>query len=99
MTSLHSFLKTKNISLSVVVYPHPGQIIYDSKNSKQVKIWKKFCQNKCKNFINLFPAFFAEKPKLTSMEIIKKYYIKHDVHFNELGNKKIFDALKNLDLN
>ena len=99
MTSLHSFLKTKNISLSVVVYPHPGQIIYDSKNSKQVKIWKKFCQNKCKNFINLFPAFFVEKPKLTSMEIIKKYYIKHDVHFNELGNKKIFDALKNLDLN
>ena len=99
MTSLHSFLKAKNISLSVVVYPHPGQIIYDSKNSKQVKIWKKFCQNKCKNFINLFPAFFVEKPKLTSMEIIKKYYIKHDVHFNELGNKKIFDALKNLDLN
>ena len=99
MTSLHSFLKAKNISLSVVVYPHPGQIIYDSKNSKQVKIWKKFCKNKCKNFINLFPAFFVEKPKLTSMEIIKKYYIKHDVHFNELGNKKIFDALKNLDLN
>ena len=99
MTSLHSFLKAKNISLSVVVYPHPGQIIYDSKNSKQVKIWKKFCQNKCKNFINLFPTFFVEKPKLTSMEIIKKYYIKYDVHFNELGNKKIFDALKNLDLN
>ncbi len=99
MSSLHSFLKTKNISLSVVVYPHPGQIIYDSTNSKQVKIWKKFCQNKCKNFINLFPAFFAEKSKLTSMEIIKKYYIKHDVHFNELGNKKIFDALKNLNFN
>jgi hypothetical protein len=99
MTSLHSFLKTKNISLSVAVYPHPGQIIYDSKNSKQVKIWKKFCKNKCKHFINLFPAFFDEKPKLTSMQIIKKYYIKHDVHFNELGNKKIFDVLKNLDLN
>jgi hypothetical protein len=31
------------------------------------------------------------------MQIIKKYYIKHDIHFNELGNKKIFDVLKNLE--
>ena len=99
MMSLHNFLKTKDISLSVAVYPQPGQIIYDKKNSKQVKIWKNFCEHKCKHFINLFPTFFDEKPKLTSMQIIKKYYIKHDVHFNELGNKKIFDVLKNLDLN
>ena len=99
MTSLHSFLKTKDILLSIAVYPQPGQIIYDSKNSKQVKIWKKFCENKCRQFINLFSPFFDEKSKLTSMQIIKKYYIKNDIHFNELGNKKIFDVLKNLDLN
>jgi len=99
MTSLHNFLKAKDISLSIAVYPHPGQIIYDSKNSKQVKIWKNFCKNKCKHFINLFPSFFDEKSKLTSMQIIKKYYIKNDIHFNELGNKKIFNALKKLDLN
>jgi lysophospholipase L1-like esterase len=99
MISLHNFLKTKDISLSVAVYPQPGQIIYDSKNSKQVKIWKNFCENKCKHFINLFPPFFDEKPKLTSMQIIKKYYIKNDIHFNELGNKKIFNVLKNLDFN
>ena len=99
MTSLHNFLKTEDISLSIAVYPQPGQIIHDSKNSKQVKIWKKFCRNKCKHFINLFPTFFDEKPKLTSMQIIKKYYIKNDIHFNELGNKKIFNVLKNLDLN
>ena len=99
MTSLHNFLKTEDISLSIAVYPQPGQIIHGSKNSKQVKIWKEFCKDKCKHFINLFPTFFDEKPKLTSMQIIKKYYIKNDIHFNELGNKKIFNVLKNLDLN
>jgi len=99
MTSLHNFLKTEDISLSIAVYPQPGQIIHGSKNSKQVKIWKEFCKDKCKHFINLFPTFFDEKPKLTSMQIIKKYYIKNDIHFNELGNKKIFNVLKNLDFN
>ena len=99
MTSLHNFLLAEDISLSIAVYPQPGQIIHDSKNSKQVKIWKEFCKDKCKHFINLFPTFFDEKPKLTSMQIIKKYYIKNDIHFNELGNKKIFNVLKNLDLN
>ena len=67
MTSLNNFLKTEDITLSIAVYPQPGQIIYDRKNSKQVKIWKKFCKNKCKHFINLFPTFFDEKLKLTSM--------------------------------
>ena len=31
------------------------------------------------------------------MEIIEKYYIKGDIHFNKIGNKKIFEYLKLLD--
>ena len=31
------------------------------------------------------------------MEIINKYYIKNDIHFNESGNKKIFDILQNYE--
>ena len=26
-------------------------------------MWQKFCEKKCKNFINLFPIFFEEKNK------------------------------------
>ena len=28
------------------------------------------------------------------MKIIKKYYISNDIHFNEEGNKKIFNFIK-----
>ena len=48
-----TFLIISNISLA-------GQILYDKVNSKHVNIWKKFCEHRCENFINLFPLFFDE---------------------------------------
>ncbi len=96
MEELYEYLKNKNIPISIAVYPIPGQILHDVETSKQVKIWKEFCTNRCKHFINLFPIFFKEKNKLSDMDIIKKYYLKNDVHFNELGNKKIFNELLRL---
>ena len=62
--------------------------------SKHVKIWSKFCFNRCENFINLFPTFFNEIKNNNEMKIIKKYYISNDIHFNEEGNKKIFNFIK-----
>ena len=95
MNELYHFLNKKNISLSVAVYPHPGQIIYDQKDSKQVKIWKNFCANKCKYFINYFPIFFNELDSSKPKKIIDKYYIKNDIHFNYAGNLIIYEKLKN----
>jgi len=97
MNEIYEYLKKKKISLSVAIYPHPGQLIHDNKDSKQVKIWKNFCKNKCKYFINYFPDFFDELKINNSKKIIKKYYIKNDIHFNFKGNKKIFDKLKELN--
>ena len=94
MTLLSNILKQKNIKLSLAVYPHPATLIYDDKNSKHVKIWRKFCNNRCENFVNLFPDFFNEIKNNNVMKIIKKYYIKNDIHFNEEGNKKIFNLIK-----
>lgn len=96
MKELYEYLKNKNIPISIAVYPIPGQILHDVENSKQVKIWEEFCIDRCKDFINLFPIFFQEKSKLSDMDIIKKYYLKHDVHFNVLGNEKIFNELLRL---
>ena len=96
MNELHNYLSNRNIPLSVAVYPIPGQILHDVENSKQVKIWREFCDDKCKKFINLFPIFFTEKSDLSNMGIIEKYYIKHDVHFNKHGNEKIFKELLSL---
>ena len=95
MNDLYYYLNKKNISLSVAVYPHPGQIIYDKKNSKQVKIWEDFCANKCKYFINYFPIFFNELDSDKPKKIIDKYYIKNDIHFNYKGNLLIYKKLTN----
>ncbi len=96
MNELYKYLDKKNISLTIAVYPYPGQLLYDQENSKQVKIWKDFCKNKCKYFINYFPSFFGEIKNSNNKRIIDKYYIKNDVHFNFDGNKKIFEKLNNL---
>lgn len=97
MNELYQFLKDKNISLSVAVYPHPGQILHDQVNSKQVIIWNEFCKNKCKYFINYFPLFFEKLKDQDPKKLIKKYYIKNDVHFNYNGNTLLFEKLKELN--
>jgi len=95
MNELYNYLKGENIPLTVVVYPWPGQLLFDEVNSKQVKIWKKFCENKCKNFINLFPIFFENIEIEGKKNTIDNYYLKNDVHFNDKGHRKIFKALNN----
>ena len=40
-----------------------------------------------------FPVFLMKLKK--NLKVINKYYIKNDIHFNQLGNKKIFDFFKN----
>ena len=98
MDELYHLLKQKNIPISIAVYPWPGQILYDVKNSKQVEIWKKFCVKRCDNFINLFPIFFEEITNNKRKKVVEKFYLKNDIHFNEIGNRKIFSHINNLKL-
>ncbi len=93
MEKLYELLKKNNINLSIGIYPWPGQLLYDTEDSKQVKIWKNFCENKCDYFINNFPIFFDLNNKLGSQQVIKKYFINGDVHFNENGNSIIASSL------
>lgn len=82
---IYYLLKKNNITLSIAVYPHPTSLIYDSINSKHVKIWKNFCLDKCNTFINYNNIFFD----LPKDQAINEYYIKNDIHFNKKGNKII----------
>ena len=34
-------------------------------------MWKKFCLNKCEQFIDYFPYFFEEKEKSSYLEVYK----------------------------
>ena len=95
MNQLYDLLKQNNIKLSVAVYPWPQQLLYDTIDSLQVKIWENFCLNKCENFINYFPLFFEEIEKTSFIDVYKKYYFFHDVHFNGNGNMLIAEHLFN----
>ena len=93
MNELYKILNTRNIKLSIVVYPWPQQLQNDKQESVHVKMWEKFCEKKCYKFINFFPFFFKEKEKNSFLKVYKKYYFWNDVHFNAEGNRIIADRL------
>lgn len=100
MTALYELAKKNKIKLSVAVYPWPNQMKYELKDSKQVQIWQNFCEEKCEKFVDIFKEIekIAEKKKFNKDDLIQKYYIEGDVHFNlegnELTGKALIDAFK-----
>ena len=94
---------SKNIKLFIVIYPHPGTILFleNIEVSKNNELISNFCNNldNC-NFISLYDSFFKEQSKMSKKDIINKYYFKGDLHFNEEGNKFIYkNFIKQLDIN
>ena len=95
MQELHKLTEQYGIKLSVAVYPWPGQVLFDVENSKQVQIWREFCENRCEYFINSFPSIFNLSKEIGKQETINKLYIKDDVHYNYAGNELLYlDFLK-----
>ena len=90
MEMTHELLQKNDIKMSVGIYPWPAQILHDNSQSRIVKLMNNFCVNKCEFFFNNFTDFFNEIIFTDKEKIISKYYIEGDVHFNSLGNEKIF---------
>jgi len=89
MTMLWQELAARGIPLSVVVYPWPAQLAHDTVDSRQVRIWRDWCQGKCKRFVSLFPTFVDLKDRCHWFEPgcwYSKYFIFGDVHYNARGN-------------
>ena len=90
---IYKLLKINNIDLSIIVAPWPGSLIHDNVNSRHVKLWRKFCESRCKKFVNLYPYFFDYAEKNGKINTINKFFFKYDVHYNNLANKIIADHL------
>ena len=90
---LSDYLKTKNIKLSVVIYPHPTELLHSQKNSKIVQKFENFCNLRCHKFINLHNFFFDEVEKFGLIKTYKKYFIFRDFHLNKEGNIKFAEKL------
>ncbi len=103
MTLLWQELKERNIPLSIVIYPHLGQIAHDTADSAQVQIWREWCEGKCKRFINVLPAFFAVKDQCPRSEPgcwYPKLFVIRDIHYTAAGNSLVADeVIKSLQQN
>ena len=96
MTLLWQELAKRNIPISVVVYPYPAQLVFDTSDSRQVRIWREWCEGKCKRFISLFPAFFAAKEQCPRNQPgcwYLKYFVFGDIHYNAAGNALVADVV------
>jgi len=89
MDTLWHELQQRNIPISVVVYPWPAQLAHDKVDSRQVQIWREWCQGKCKRFVDLFPAFFAIKEQCPRFQPGCWYlndFLFGDTHYNAAGD-------------
>ena len=96
MDLLWQDLAKRNIPISVVVYPWPAQLIYDNVDSREVKIWRDWCEGKCKRFVTAFPEFFAVKeqcPKSQPGCWYLQNWVFGDIHLNANGNAIVADVL------
>jgi hypothetical protein len=97
MTKLSDLLASRNIPLSIVVYPWAQQIAQNDRDSKQVRLWRDFCPGHCKAFIDLFPPLFAASD--ADKEWYEHLYIVGDDHFSAQGNRMMFKELAKRLLN
>ena len=96
MTLLWQELLQRGIPISVVVYPYPAQIVHDTVDSRQVRIWREWCDGKCKRFITVFPEFFAAKQQCSWWQPgcwYLKYFVFGDIHYNGAGNALVTKAV------
>jgi hypothetical protein len=91
MQALADLLRSRNIPLTVAVYPWPHQIIHNDRESRQVTLWREFCEKNCKAFINLFPPVFAERD--AHSDWYERIFIQGDSHYSPAGNRLLFREL------
>ena len=85
MGKLADLLAARNVPLSIVVYPWAQQIAQGDRDSRQIALWRGFCEEKhCKAFINLFPVLFTASE--ADRNWYERLYIVGDDHFSAAGN-------------
>jgi|SRR5579883_1412667 len=91
MDKIANLCREWKCGLTVVVYPWPDNIRAGDPNSIQVTHWRQWAASHGARFIDGFSPFFRE----TADTAVAKYFIRGDIHFSELGNRLLFDAVRN----
>jgi hypothetical protein len=91
MRALSDLLAERKIPLTIVVYPWAQQIAQGDRDSRQISLWRDFCEGRCKAFIDLYPAFFAAAA--ADKNWYERLYIVGDDYFSAAGNRMIFEEV------
>jgi hypothetical protein len=91
MRALADLLAARHIPLTIVVYPWAQQLAQGDRDSRQVSLWRDFCQGRCKAFVNLFPAYFAAAD--ADRDWYEHLFILGDDHYSAAGNRFMFHEL------
>ncbi len=88
MDGLLALLRGRGISLTLAVYPWPDQLFHDPKAPRHRGFWRDWAARKGVPFIDLFPVFTEGEPE----EVMKRYFIPFDMHWNSDGHKLVADT-------
>jgi len=91
MRALADLLAAKKIPLTIVVYPWAQQLAQGDRDSRQVALWREFCEGRCKAFIDLYPTFFAAAD--ADKNWYEHLFILGDDHYSPEGNRFMFREL------
>jgi len=89
LSKLFQVFEQKQIESYLIIYPNPGQILYNKKDAHK-EYWENWSLKNGVNLINLYKYF----NNLEKKEVIKKFFIPGDVHWNKKGHLLIYEALK-----
>ncbi|MCC7048758.1 MAG: hypothetical protein IT562_18730 [Alphaproteobacteria bacterium] len=90
MDRLVLLLRERLLPLTIVVYPWPDQIVAGDRDSVQVRFWRAWARTRGTGFIDLFPLFLDGG---TPAEVIGRYVIPRDFHWNAAGHAMVAAAI------
>lgn len=96
MLQLKNLCDAHGIKLTLSVHPWHLQIRNRITEDEYVNRWASFAQENGMAFLNLYPLFInKEDPE----QVIRRYYIPNDNHWNEFGHEKVAAYLAEYFLN
>lgn len=90
LDGLRELLAARGIKMTLVVYPWPDQILNGERECAQVTYWRDWTAQRSVAFVNCFPAFLDAGP---AAEVIDRYFISKDMHWNAAGHARIAEVL------
>ena len=73
----------------MIIYRNPSQTLLNKKNIHE-EFWMSWSTENNVKLVNLYKYFMNDDPK----DVIERYFIEGDVHWNKKGHRYVFSILK-----